>query len=117
MGLRFIVGAFCRSLVRAHRRPNDEAASYSIARAEQVRLSEACTAACDAMLKKLLGLPLEETLTIDEYREAKAEVLAEKQRIAEPLTASESGEAVWFERRSRFGKPLREANLRKSTRG
>ncbi len=81
-----------------------QAAAYQTAHAEQVTRLKSKFDTCHEKLKKLLGLYLDESLTQDEYRLAKAEIIAEKLKLNEELTASQAGEHLWFEPCIRFVK-------------
>ncbi len=81
-----------------------DAAAYQAAYAEQVTRLQTSLGACDQKLKKLLGLYLDESLSQDEYRLAKSEIIAAKLKLNEELAASEAGEHLWFEPCIRFVK-------------
>jgi site-specific DNA recombinase len=75
----------------------EEQRQASDAHAEQLRTLAAKEHQCNTKLERLLSLHLEESLTADEYREAKARVLHQKLNMTEQRIASEHAELVWFE--------------------
>ncbi len=81
-----------------------EGAAERDALAEQRKRIQAKLDACKTRLKRLLALHLDDNLSLDEYRQAKAEALLDKAKIREQHPPAEGGEDVWFEQAIRFVK-------------
>src|SRR5262249_14100436 len=67
---------------------------------------------CDRKLKALLALHLDDGLSVEEYRAAKAEVLFEKLTIQEQITGVKAGDiSTWFEPANHFVKSLKRSDF------
>lgn len=82
------------------------------ARDEQRRIVETKYAECDRKLKRLLELHLDQNLTVDEYRDAKAKLLSEKLSIGDQLHGERGGDiSPWFEPAMRLVKTLKQSHF------
>ena len=65
----------------------------------------------DQKLDRLMQAYLDKVLSLDEYRQAKGELIERKQELKEKLTAAEANRANWFEPAIRFVKASKQALL------
>jgi hypothetical protein len=63
----------------------------------------------DAKLSRLTDAYLAQALTLDEYREARERLVAEKQTAKDRIAASEANRASWFEPAIRFVEAAKQA--------